>query len=264
MQRQSRWVTIKKFLSQVLPGPLVQVVRSRRDQFACAAFLLDPRLGLSLSEKTRLINQLYVISSHVLGYHTQAEALAYLQAILSLPSSCHGVIVEAGCYKGGSTAKLSLAAAITGRKLVVFDSFQGITDHNELHRLSIFGNSVQFSKGEYGATLPEVMDSISAFGEIRACQFVAGWFSETLPHFHEPVAIVVLDVDLASSIRDCLRHLYPLIEPGGVLLSHDGHLPLVLDVFDDSAFWLNEVGCPKPDVSGFGRRKLLKIVKRAK
>ena len=114
MRSEFQLAKIRKLLSQVLPASLVQLVRSRRDQYACASFLLDPRIGLSVGEKIHLINQLYVISSHILSYHTQAEALAYVRAILELPTSSPGVIVEAGCYKGGSTAKLSLAAAISG------------------------------------------------------------------------------------------------------------------------------------------------------
>lgn len=82
-----------------------------------------------------------------------------------------------------------------------------------------------------------------------------------LPDFHESVSAIYLDVDLASPTRTCLKYLYPLLEPGGALFSQDGHLPLVIDVFHDDEFRVNEVGCAKPKVFGIGRPKLIKIVK---
>jgi O-methyltransferase len=48
---------------------------------------------------------------------------------------------------------------------------------------------------------------------------------------------------------------------GGVLISQDGHLPLVIQVFDDDAFWSREVGCDKPVIPGLGRQRLIRIVK---
>ena len=84
-----------------------------------------------------------------------------------------------------------------------------------------------------------------------------------MPKFQQPISVIYLDVDLASSTRTCLRHLYPLLEPGGVIFSQDGHLPLVIDALNDDNFWLNEVGCKKPDILGLGKSKLIKIIKEA-
>jgi len=67
-------------------------------------------------------------------------------------------------------------------------------------------------------------------------------------------------VDLASSTRTCLKYLYPLLESNGVLYSQDGHLPLVIDVFDNDNFWLSEVGCKRPQILGLGEKKLIKIM----
>ena len=63
-----------------------------------------------------------------------------------------------------------------------------------------------------------------------------GFFDETMPHFSQPVIAAYLDVDLASSTGTCLRYLWPLLVPGGVLFSQDGHLPLVLEGFDERRF----------------------------
>jgi O-methyltransferase len=47
-------------------------------------------------------------------------------AILSAGKALPGSIVECWCYKGGSTANLSLVAACCGRRLEVFDSCRGL------------------------------------------------------------------------------------------------------------------------------------------
>src|ERR1700730_1882351 len=78
-----------------------------------------------------------------------------------------------------------------------------------------------------------------------------------MPHFSQPVVAAYLDVDLASSTRTCLKYLWPLLVPGGVLFSQDGHLPLVLEVFDDDAFWRRELKTSKPQIHGFGTSQLI-------
>src|SRR5207244_1008155 len=140
---------------------------------------------------------------------------------------------EAGCYKGGSTAKFSLAAHAAGKELVVFDSFQGLPENEEPHGTTIFGEVIRFKKGHYRGTLDEVSDNVSRFGKIGSCRFVPGWFEATLTDFQVPVSAIYLDVDLAASTRTCLKYLYPLLEPGGILYSQDGHIPLVIAVFED-------------------------------
>ena len=37
-----------------------------------------------------------------------------------------GVVVECGCFLGGSTANLSLVCEVVGRELIVYDSFEGL------------------------------------------------------------------------------------------------------------------------------------------
>jgi len=188
--------------------------------------------------------------------------LDMIRVILSLRPESNGVVVEAGCFKGGSTAKFSLAVDIVGRKLVVFDSFEGIPENDEPQDKDIFGwKAGVFKKGDYCGTLEEVISNVTRFGKIERCRFIKGWFDDTMPDFKEPISAIYIDVDLASSTRTCLKYLFPLLERGGILYSQDGHLPLVVDVFSDDDFWLKEVGCKKPLIQGLGRRRLIKIIK---
>src|SRR6266480_1140884 len=68
-----------------------------------------------------------------------------------LRSKASGVVVECGCYKGGSTANLSLICAKAGRKLHVFDSFAGLPDPgNEAgHQLVMHGEVHKYHRGDW-------------------------------------------------------------------------------------------------------------------
>jgi O-methyltransferase len=242
-------------------GSASRALRTWKDIEAILGFLASHHRELPFARRYALARRLRAISRAIDCPHTESEILSYIGAILALETSTPGCLVEAGCYKGGSTAKFSIAAKAARRQLVVFDSFQGIPRHDEEHGTNIFGKPVTFSEGEYTGSLEEVTRNVGIYGEVDVCRFVKGWFKDTLPGFQEPIAAIYLDVDLAESTRTCLKYLYPLLQPGGTLYSQDGHLPLVLKVFDDAAFWRDEVGVEKPHVHGWGTSKLLKVVK---
>lgn len=174
-----------------------------------------------------------------------------------------GIFVEAGCFKGGSSAKISIAAKSLGRRLVLYDSFEGIPENDEDHERSIFGYSIEnwFKKGSFAGGLEEVRGNIAQFGAPEVCEFVKGWFDETLPKLEGNIAGAYIDVDLASSTRTCLKYIYPRLVTGGFLISQDGDFPLVLDVFEDDKFWEEEVGCVKPTIHGLRTSKMLKVYK---
>ncbi len=249
---------------QMKLSPLRRAAHSLRETLE--TLRLSGRLGAVLPSNTarnQLLRRIRDISRNVQCPHNHSEILAFGIEILSLPPSVKGCVIEAGCYKGGSTAKFSLFAKLAGRELVGFDSFQGLPENDESHEQSILGHSIEghFRGGNYCGRLDEVRANVEKYGETDVCRFVEGWFQETLPRFKEPIAAAYLDVDLAQSTRTCLKHLYPLISSGGILYSQDGDFPLVIDVFADSSFWEQEVGCARPEVEGLGGRKLLRIQK---
>jgi len=209
------------------------------------------------SEQKEWLNKLKNIDRHVKSAHNQSHILQFLTAILELPEAVKGCIVEAGAYKGGSTAKISLFAAHKKRQFYCFDSFEGLPQNSEQHIKSTEGHSIQdwFKPGNFSGSLEEVKKNVADHGDISVCQFIKGWFEDTLPGFKEPVALAYLDVDLASSTRTCLKYLYPLLSPGGAIYSQDGDFPLVIDVFKDENFWINEVGCSAiPEMEGLGKK----------
>jgi len=193
-----------------------------------------------------LLFSFHRVSCAVPGEHTPADILEFAAAMLSSNPELSGCFVEAGSYMGAGTAKFSLAARLANRKLVVFDSFMGIPENSEQHGKNIFGGAAGFGGGDYCGTLEEVTGNLARYGSPTSCDLVPGWFEETLPNFDRPILAAYIDVDLVSSTADLLEVLFPLLQPGGVLFSQDGHLPLIIDLLDDDRFWRDEVGCAKP------------------
>src|SRR3954465_4766363 len=54
------------------------------------------------------------------------EHVLVVTRLLQTPAPVQRAGAEFGCYKGFSTSSLSLACALTNRRLIVFDSFEGL------------------------------------------------------------------------------------------------------------------------------------------
>jgi O-methyltransferase len=175
--------------------------------------------------------------------------------ILNVSPDTPGVIVECGCYKGGSTVNLSLVAAACGRRLHVFDSFQGLPepDAGDAGHVVMAERLVRtYASGAYAGTLAEVTSNVRRFGALGASEFHEGLFSDTLPEFDEPVVFAYLDVDLATSEKTCLRHLWPLLVPGAFVFTDEAHHLEIAALFFDRQWWENELHTPPPGLVGAG------------
>jgi hypothetical protein len=136
--------------------------------------------------------------------------LAMALKILETPPDVAGDVVECGTWKGGAAANLSLVCKITGRKLRIFDSFEGLPEGHLGDREAKY-----YKKGDYCGHLEEVRDNLGRFGAVECCEFHKGWFEETLPKLKSPVLLAFVDVDLESSLDTCVQYLWPnLIEKG--------------------------------------------------
>ncbi len=269
--------SIKKFLRNLLGeigyGTLIKLYYSGRWNIhklrlglkstkSIFYFLIDPQIKISILQRLHLLKQFQIIQKNVWCPHWSYEILAYVSHILGIEKDQEGVFVEAGCCKGGSSAKFSLAAKLVGKKLIIFDSFQGLPENDENQGRTIFGEKISaFNAGAYQGTLEEVKSNITRFGAIESCEFVKGWFDDTLPSFTHPLLGAYIDVDLASSTKTCLKYLYPRLVPGGAVISQDGHLPPVLDLLNNDEFWKSELGSAKPQIHGFGKSTILSIFK---
>jgi Macrocin-O-methyltransferase (TylF). len=138
--------------------------------------------------------------------------LAMALKILETPPEVKGDIVECGTWKGGSAANLSLVCRIVGRKLRIFDSFEGLPEGEENDR-----EAHLYKKGDYMGALEEVQHNLKNYGALECCEFIKGWFKDTLPNLNTPVLLAFLDVDLEASLDTCVRYIYPNLTPSGYI-----------------------------------------------
>lgn len=246
------------------PGSLYRRAKSiqflaGRDRAAILAFLRARYpLSFPLTDRLALVARFVGVTNRVRTYHTQAEMLAVADRILRLAGRPDLTVLEAGAGKGGSTAKLSLVARLAGARLVICDSFRGLPANDERHE-TIWGRPVRFREGAFRGTLSTVRRTVTRLGAPETCTFVKGWFDATVPELPGPLDVVLLDVDLVSSTRTCVRELYPRLRPGGTLFSQDGHLRGTVALLADAGFWRDEVGVAPPVIRGLGTAKLLEI-----
>ena len=157
--------------------------------------------------------------------HSLAESFQ----ILDLAFKCRNLssaLAEFGAFKGGLTSKLSLIAKYFSRKLYVYDSFDGLPDPK------IYGTGKQIQdyqrhieNGEkYLGTLEDVRTNIGRYGSLEHCELIKGLFTDSfsLPDIHpSQVSLVVIDVDLTLSFRQCLEFIWDRLEEGGILFCHE-------------------------------------------
>ncbi|MGH2591206.1 MAG: TylF/MycF/NovP-related O-methyltransferase, partial [Actinomycetota bacterium] len=165
---------------------------------------IDPAYGFSWRRKLTLAARMWRTTRSVPTATSYKAHLAMAVKLLEIPPDVDGVVVECGCYRGGSTANLSLVCDLVGRELIAYDSFEGLPpprEGDEYARSSATGRL----RGE----LDVVRENVRRFGAIDRCQFRKGWFNETLPRHTEPTVLAFLDVDYQASLDECVRHLWP-------------------------------------------------------
>jgi O-methyltransferase len=175
--------------------------------------------------------------------------------IMNIPPDVPGVLVECGCFKGGSTANLSLVAAACGRTLHVFDSFAGLPTPDEIDDSHLIVADMElrtYEKGDYFGALDEVRENVRRFGALDACEFHVGYFEDSFPSFHEAVVFAFLDVDLVSSEATCLRYIWPLLANGGRVFTDEAQHHAIAQLFYDSQWWRQEMGTAPPGLVGAG------------
>jgi hypothetical protein len=204
--------------------------------------------------RKEIARQFRVIHRRVPCAHQEVEMLILAEAILNL--AVDGPLVELGCFKGGSTAKLSLVAKATGRQLHVFDSFEGLPapSSGDAKHDYVSGKTKSYSQGEYRGTFDEVRKNISTWGELDVCSFIKGFYSETLPQTSLLPALVFMDVDLIESARTCMKALWPRLQPGGIFFTHEAGMATFLEGLLDPEWWhSNLASCPPLLIgAGFG------------
>jgi len=147
-----------------------------------------------------------------------------------------GAIVECGVWRGGSSmaALLTLKAlSDTARDIYLYDTFEGMSEPTGKD-VSFDGSSAaeQLRQATRGtgiwccASLEDVKANVLSTGYRESrIHLVRGKVEETIPAtLPGPIALLRLDTDWYESTRHELEHLFPLLDPRGVLIVDDyGH-----------------------------------------
>jgi O-methyltransferase len=208
---------------------------------------IHPAYRMTLARKQWLgarmmMNNIFIKSGTIYKLH-----LAMALKILETPPDVAGDVVECGSWKGGSAANLSLVCKITGRKLRIYDSFQGLPPAKADDR-----EGSLYKPGDYAGTLDEVKENIRRYGAIECCEFVQGWFEDTLPALKTPVLLAYMDVDLEDSLATCVKYLWPNIVDGGYLFTDECLKPSYISLFFSERWWKETLDTSPPGLIGGG------------
>jgi O-methyltransferase len=145
-----------------------------------------------------------------------------------------GDFAECGVAGGGSVMAMAwclIELGETGRTLWLYDTFAGMPEPTE-NDVGRYGSSAmkryrQRRKDGQSTWINIALDTVKAnvagTGYPPAnLRFVEGKVEETLPRTRpERIAFLRLDTDWYESTKAELEHLFPLVEPGGVILLDD-------------------------------------------
>lgn len=217
-------VSIMK-LSQIVNYPLglfgLKIARKERLKFINNTDLLEETEFVEIYQKIKD----YTLVPFERCYSLY-EAVRYI-----IRNNIEGHFVECGVWKGGSCMLIAhtlLKLGITDRKIVLYDTFAGMTEpgmkdgeeeKNEWRRgyVSPELNAMSYSP------LEEVKANLSKTNYPKEnIVFVKGRVEETIPdNFLGNISLLRLDTDWYESTLHELTHLYPLLSDKGIVIIDD-------------------------------------------
>lgn len=158
----------------------------------------------------------------------------YAFARTILREAVPGIFVECGVFAGVQPAIMWRAMSRTGqfRPIHLFDSFEGIPHAGENDTDDIDGklfchgrDGKLVSSGISACSVDQVKNHMMLWGvNTTLMVFHKGWVENTAEAAAKqigPIAMLRIDVDLYSGTKTCLKHLLPLMSPGGILVMDD-------------------------------------------
>jgi O-methyltransferase len=203
--------------------------------------------GMSTVRKLKLGVKMLLNTRRIPTSSSYRAHLAMALKILETPPSVPGDIIECGTWKGGSAANLSLVCKIVGRKLKVYDSFEGLPEPKSGERIARVS-----TKGAYRGTLEEVKVNIKRHGAIECCEFVKGLFEDTLPKLNLPLLLAYLDVDFEASLHTCVKYIWPNLVDEGYLFTDESVLLDYVALFYSEKWWSKYFNRTPPGLIGAG------------
>jgi hypothetical protein len=215
-------------------------------------------------KKARLVRRMSRNRRQVETLSSLVEHLEMASALLRVPPSIDGDVIECGCYKGGSSVNLSLVCALVGRRLFIADSFEGLpepADYDQFHFAVHTGHTDWFVKGRFAVGLDEVKRNLARHGRPEVCELVAGYFQDTLQRLDRRWVMAFLDVNLVDSLKPCIQAIWPRLQDGCRLYVHEARSLFLVGLFFDSAWWKERLHEDAPGFVGSGTGLALEILR---
>ena len=205
-----------------------------------------PKYGMTWRRKMRLGLRLYRNWRHLTTGISYKAHIAMAAKLFEIPPAVKGAVVECGCWLGGTTANLSIICDVVGRDLIVYDSFEGLP-------APLAGDNMRpQAEGTFRGPIDVVKENVRRYGVIERCEFREGWFRDTLQDHTEPIVLCFIDVDLKSSMHDCVVNLWPhLTDEGYLFFDEYTHLHNCA-LFFSERFWHDYLGANPPGLMGTG------------
>ena len=198
--------------------------------------------------RLRLLRRFLRIDWHVLHAHKPHEISWLCQALSERAAAPGELIVEAGCWQGGGSAKLSIIAELLGYRLEIFDSFQGVEPRAPGDASGDYDFSFEYSSPE-----SVLRRHLEDYGQPGVCGIHRGWFADTLAQrpLRGPVRLGYIDCDVAKGTREALVGIVPALAPDGWIFSQDFHIAPVRGFLNDPASW-RALGVTMPAIRAVG------------
>jgi O-methyltransferase len=199
---------------------------------------------LSWAERLRLLGRFLRVDWHVPHAHRPCEIAAVCRVLADRPARPGEIMVEAGCWQGGSTAKFSLVCRLLGYRLHVYDSFEGV----EALPGELKQNGYDYG-GQYRATEAKLRENLARYGALEVCVIHKGWFADTLAAqpVNAPVRVVYIDCDLVKGTRETLQGTVGTLVADGCVFSQDFQIEPVRTLLRDLSTW-QKLGRPMPSI----------------
>lgn len=213
---------------------------------------VQPAYGMSWPKRMALGFRFFRNYRRVTSGSSWRAHLVMAMKLLEISPDVKGDLVECGCWKGGATVNLSLIAAITGRHLKVYDSFEGLPAATTGDPIAERSFQNGFIPGVFKGALEEVQEHVRKYGNINATSFHKGWFSDTLQHHEGEIVLAYWDVDFYSSLHDCLQNLWSYVVDGGYIFMDEYKEIPYCSVFYSEKYWSKYFDIVPPGLVGIG------------
>lgn len=216
---------------------------------------IGKKYNLTSKDKIKIVKRIQTALGKVDSATSIDVQIEIGKKILDLEINNANYIVECGCFKGASSVALSIFSKIVDRKLIIYDSFQGLPfDNDKVEKrnyphLKLTG---KYTKGMYLATKKEVENNLTFFGERENVILREGFFNESLKNHSEKIDLLFLDVDLVESTKDCLKYLWHHLLNNSYVFTDDACDIDVVSLWFDNKWWRDNLNCEAPGYIGSG------------